>query len=359
MNYRVAEVLSPKDVGGAGTEPIQIKTKDPISRLMISFKTTKSKDAMDSYPHKNITKIELLGDGDVLHSMNGGENQALCIYDRKVPTMNHGQAHASLSQFDTYGIDFGRFLFDPKLALDPKKFESLVLNVTYDEDVSDTGVTANELAVYAHLFDEKAVSPIGFLMAQEHWNADKPTSGYEWVSLPNDKVIRKLILQAYKEAYEPWYQVSEARLDEDNGKRIPFDWNLETYYRLMKGVWRPVEENLCGMMASSGTAFYITPTDFYATVLAIACAGAAAYVGSSYNFKGGKGTLYNNSGSVEFNGVARGYLPNHCFEFPLGNPDDIDDWYDPSNLESLRLRLKAGTGASTTTGVVLQRLQRY
>jgi hypothetical protein len=359
MNYRTATIQSPTDLGASGTQTIDVNVKDIISRITMTFSRTKSKHSMDAEPWRDITKIELVDGSDVLHSMNGGENQALVMYDRKAPCMNHGQHLSACSEYDVFAIDFGRFLYDPVLAFDPKKFANPQLKITWDEDVSDTGVTANALAVYAECFDEKVPSPIGFLMSKEHWNAAKPTSGYEYVDIPTDHPIRKMILQAFKNGYEPWYQVSEARLDEDNEKRIPFDWDLELYHRVMKSVWTPVTQQFEAQVDSTGAAFYIQPTDYYATLVAMPSNQASYNYATDGYFKGGKVTLKTNTGNAQVVGIARGYLPNHCFEFPFGDQNDLGDWYDVTKIGSLRLRLKAGTGASTTTGVVLQQLRKY
>lgn len=359
MNYRTATILAAKDLGGSGTEPIAIKITDIISRITLKWGPLKGQNGDSAPQWKDITKIELVDGSDVLHSMNGGENQALCIYDRKCPTMNEGchiNANISLS---TYAIDFGRYLFDPVLALDPKRFNNLVLNVTYNEAVSDTLATAGILEVKAECFDQKMVSPMGFFMAKEHWNAAKPTAGYEYIQLPTDYPIRKMLLQAYLAAYEPWYQVSEARLDEDNEKRIPFDWDLEQYLNYMIGIWTPVREKFMATITQD-SPYFVTPTDYWTNLSAIGSnANLYAYI-TGANHKGGKIILTSSTGAgLEVNGVVSGYLPNHCFEFPFGNPQDMDDWYDVTKVGSLRLRLKAGTGASTTTGVVLQQLRRY
>lgn len=359
MNYRITKILPEKTLTGAGTETITINIKDIISRLTIAWRISKSAHGMNSYPYKDITKIELVDGSDVLFSMDGGECQALCIYDRKCPTMNHGQALSASSQYSTYGIDFGRYLHDPELAFDPTKFNNPQLKVSYDVDVSDTGNATGYLEVWADCFDEKLISPIGFLMSKEHWSGAKPTSGYEYIALPTDYPIRKMLIKAYVAGAEPWYQVDKARIDEDHEKRIPFDWDdLEDYYRVMKGVWTPVEELLVGVCATGGGyVFYVTPTDYYLKQ-------AFNVIGDGYvqltNYgQGGKITPIASAGSPFFMGVVSGYLPNHCFEFPFGNPMDMDDWYDVTKLGSCRLRIEAGSGGATDTGIVLQQLRRY
>lgn len=157
MNYRTATIQSPTDLGPSGTQTIDINVKDVISRLIITFSRTKSKHSMDAEPWRDITKIELVDGSDVLHSMNGGENQALCMYDRRAPCMNHGQHLSACSEYDVFGIDFGRYLYDPSLAFDPKRFANPQLKISWNEAISDTGVTANALAVYAECFDEKEI----------------------------------------------------------------------------------------------------------------------------------------------------------------------------------------------------------
>jgi len=313
---------------------------------------------MNSYPHKDITKIELVDGSDVLHSLDGGQNQALCIFDRRCPTMNHGQYINANSQRSVYGIDFGRFLNDPMLAFDPTKFRNPQLKVAYDSDVSDDGVSDGTLEVWAEVFDEKVISPIGFLMSKEHHSRTPPATGYWYVDLPTDYLLRKMLVQGYRSAYEPWYQVSEAKLSEDNDRRVPFDVDLEKYHQLRKGEDTPVEEGVVVQSSGAGTAAYLQATDYWASlILNGQGAGDEAGVGAS-----GRGGYYlvTPGGSSQLQGVQRGWLPNHCFQFPFGNQQDLDDWYDITRLGSLILRLKAGDGgASGTVAVILQQLRRY
>jgi hypothetical protein len=359
MKYRDATILDPEDqTAGAGTKTIDINIQDPISQLDIVFSTTKSKEGMDSYPHRNITKIELVSGSDVLFSMNGGQAQALGIYHRKAPTMSHGQHMNANSEYDIYPIDFGRKLWDPMLAFDPKRFRNPQLKITYDEDVADTGVTANELAVYAKCFDEKSISPLGFLLSKNHWESLMGADGtYSYIDLPTDYPIRKLLIQGYYAGYEPWYQIEDARLSEDNLKKVVWDWNIEKYYRNMKGVWNEVREEFEGLVQTNTKYYYLTPTDYYAQLVISSLANL-----SFWPICYGRGGYFTITGTGDFyvRGVAYGYLPNHCVEFPFGDQDDIDDWYDVTAKGSVQLRLEAGSaGASGTGAVILQQLRRY
>jgi len=360
MNYRLTKLLSEENLTPAGTKTINIDVADVISRIFFSWRVTKALDHMTSYAHKDITKIELVDGSDVLFSLDGGQCQALNIYDRKCGSMNHGQHTLANSEYSTYAIDFGRFLHDPVLALDPKRFRNLQLKITHNFAVADTSATLGYMEVWADCFDEKVVSPMGFLSAKafESWTLSA-AGAYKYVGLPTDRVIRKMLIQGYYAGYEPWNQVIEARLSEDNDKRVPFDLDLEDYYRFMKGVWAPVEETFVARLFVAEHAFYVTPTDYYAQILVTPTDPYYASGDAGAFFRGGYAVMQVNSAQQEVCGVARGYLPNHCFELPFGDSMDIDDWYDVTKIGSLRLRLKSGSGTSGNVDTILQQLRKY
>jgi len=360
MRYRTATLLAAEDqTAGAGVKVIDINVADIISRIVIRWQVTMATVGMSSYQHKDITKIELIDGSDVLHSLDGGQNQALCIFDRKCPTMNEGGIINANALISYYGIDFGRFLFDPQLAFDPKKFRNPQLRITYDENVADTTATANELEIWAECFDERVPAPMGFLSAREFYSYTPGASGvYEYILLPTDRLLRKMLIQGYKKSYEPWYQVSEARLDEDNDKRIPFDWNLEKYFQVRKGIDPPVKEIVAIGHSGSACVFYFTPTDYWATFVTQG-QGAGTQAGTGASGKGGAFTIAT-GGSTQSQGIVTGWLPNHCFQFPFGDQDDMADWYDVTKIGNLRLRLKSGAGYATSAcAVVLQQLRKY
>jgi len=314
---------------------------------------------MDSYPHADITKIELLDGSEVLHSLNGGENQALCIYDRKVPTMQHGQHMMGNSQYSVFGIDFGRFLHDPDLAFDPTQFENPQLNITYNSALSDTGVTSGNLEVWAEMFDEKSVSPRGFLSAREIKDFSISAAAvYDYVDMPVDMVIRKILVQGYRSAYEPWYQVMQARLNEDGDKRVVFDWDLEDYHRVMKSQGPAIEEQLIALIGAATKTYYVTPTDYWMTMQGAlrSTYGDVSFGGTN---RGGSVAITCASGSGGVNCLAHGYLPNHVFEFPFGDQQDQADWYDVTKLGSLQLRVKTGSGTSGNIRTIVQQVRTY
>lgn len=360
MNYRTAQLLAPVDLATAGTKVIDVDLDQPISRIDIRFKVTKVLKYMTAGGPANLPKIELVEGSNLLHSLSGYENQALAYYSRPGVQMSHGQELNGSSEEEQYSIAFGRYLWDPELAFLPQRYKNPQLRITHNESLSDTSASVNEMEIVAQIFDEKAISPIGFLRAIEEYNytlgAD---NSYETIKLPEDRVIRQMLVRAHQAAYEPWYSIDEARLDENNLQRIPFDHtNLENYYRMMKAVWPKITIPMQHFATSGGHVFYVAPTEYWVNYQGKQQSGVVVPYIDAGAARGGKLTIQAAS-EIQCDGLVTGYLPWHCYQFPMGRQDLIDDWYNPAG-KSPRLRLRASTGATSSTGqVVLEQLVRY
>jgi len=360
MKYRRTTILPTASKVAAGTETISIKVSDPISRIGIRWGITATATDMSAAPAADITKIELVDGSDVLHSLSGYENQALAIYSRRVGTMQYGRLHQSLVTQSFFGIDFGRKLYDPLLALDPTRFENLQLKITYALTNVYSDGAAGELEVWADVFDEKVITPIGFLMAKEHYSYTMAADGsYEYITLPTDYLLRKMLIRAHRDQYTPTAQLQAVRLDENNEKKIPFDITLEDWIVGMLGRRQVVEELIEGNAVHEEHTYYVTPTDEWCVTLLHLRDQAYNIIQTDW-VNGGQVKMYFNGGSAAFQGMARGHYPHHTFEFPFGDDQDPEDWYDVTELGNLRLRLEAGdSGVEGTCQVVLEQLRGY
>jgi len=360
MNYRHALIYPPTDLtNGAGTLTLDIDIDKPISRINIRFKTSRLINSMDAPAPANIPKIELVDGSRVLHSLTGYENQALAYYNRPNIAMEHGQHVANLSEVDYYALDFGRYLWDELLAFLADRFTNPQLKITYDENVADTTCSENEIEVWADIFDEKVINPLGFLMPIEHFAYTPGTSGsYETISLPEDRPIRQILVRAHMDGREPWYNISEARFDEGTLDRIPWEYtSLEYYFRRMQAVWPMIRTPFQAVPNTAGRTYYIPQSEYWASLNLLPASAAATYYEAGTGAAGGKISL--KGAEVQAIGEALGYLPWSCFQFPLGKQDVIEDWYDPAGKKP-RLRLRAFTGAGNSTAqVVLEELYKY
>lgn len=357
-NTRLAAIQSAKSYSSAGTETIDIKLEDVISRIDILGAPTKTTNSMIDHAVADITKIELVDGSDVLYSASGKAGQAINAYDQKVKSLNEVLAYSTLKPYAKVSIDFGRYLFDEKLALDPKKFKNPQLKITHTLVTSDIGATAYNLQVHAHVFDEKIVSPQGFLMTKEHY-AYTPSSvdTYEYIELPTDYPMRKLFIRAAYDGYTPRHVIKELRLDENNDKRVPLDVDVDDYINMMKSVWSTVIDRINTSLAAGTHYLWYAPSYYFGLCVKRIGAVWTGYI-SSY-LRGSKVTI-THSATEEIYTQAEGLCPHHVVEIPFGNPEVIEDFYDVTKLNSLRLRLKAGAnGSSGTVQVLTQQLRKY
>lgn len=360
MKYRHSTILATEDVDEKGTKVISIDIAQPISWIDIKFKVTRASDGMSAGGPANILKIELVDGSLPLVSLTGYQCQALNYYNHPGFQIGHGQELNQNAEEEHYRLDFGRWDWDDVLALLPDKFTNLTLKISFDEDLSDTGVSVNEMEIWAAIFDEKVISPVGFLAAVEHhaFTCGSDNS-YEPVKLPDDLVIRQILVRAYQDGYEPWVIIKEARFDEGGLARIPWEYtNLENYYRRMKSLWKPIIYRFQAKASTTGAVLYVPQTDYWATLILQTQSNNEVPYCSTTSLKGGKATLKADSDVAVF-GIVEGYLPWHCYQFPMGDPKDIDDWYDPLGKKP-RLRLRAGSQGTSGEGqVILEQFRRY
>ena len=359
MKYRTTTILAPEDqTNGAGTKTIDIDVIDPISRIEIKFRAQNGAAGNSDHPAANITKIELVDGANVLFSLTGKEAQAVNFYNRGI--MPAGGIDTINDHWNTayFSIDFGRYLWDTDLALVPEKFGNLQLKITYDEDVCQTSADANYLSVYAFCFDEKTVSPRGFLMTKELREYTGAAGAYESTDVPTDYIIKQIYVFGRYATNTFCTQIDEIRLSEEHLKRIVVDlssaeflyWTLERYGRTVEHAYL--------MGVTSATYFYAAPSDSgYALMSGY---GADAY-NCAYTHDGGKFGYNTNSATVNGKAIISGVFPHGACPILFYNDKNIDDWYDVRAKKNIELRIKAGASYSTSGNIqiVTEQLRTY
>ncbi|GAH45608.1 unnamed protein product [marine sediment metagenome] len=193
MNYRLAKILARKNYTEDAVEPIDINIADPISQMVVVYEVVgKGADDLLAHPAKCITKIELIDGSDVLYSLSGVEAQAVDFYHNKREPANRLDYYLNSECFQIFNINFGRFLYDPLLAFDPRKFTNPQMKITIDLNASETGVESGHLTVLAHTFDEKMITPSGFLMHKEIKSWNLAADAHEYTDLPTDSLTLRV-----------------------------------------------------------------------------------------------------------------------------------------------------------------------
>lgn len=358
MNYRNSILLSPKDVGAAGTEVIDLDFPDVISRLTIIFNVINPGSiTIQEVPAANVPKIELVDGSNVVASLTGMQAHAINFFDTGEQYSSGGSYVAAWGLVFRVALNFGRFLFDPIYALNPKKFTNLQLKITYDEDAAVASAVVNTLTVIADLFDDKAAAPTAFLMNKEIF-AYTPTAGAsESVDLPSDYPYRKLILQA--RVPDLWFGaiISNLKLSENNDSKIPFDLTsslLENWIHQLYGEYR--DGIIANLNTVTGVDIFHAPTqgvklrgDFYCTSDVLD------------NIPFGYRNLYKTATMTGYTVMdITGTMPHGCLCIPFGNQQDPTDWYDMKG-KVIKLIVRAGTsiGASEEFHVIAQQVRAY
>lgn len=359
MNYRLAKILARKNYTADHVEPIDIKLVDPVSQMVVVYEVLGAGGIdLVGHPAKCIPKIELIDGSDVLYSLSGVGAQAVDFYHNKKEPANRLTYLNGNYSCQVYQLNFGRYLYDPLLAWDPKRFVNPQMKISIDINASELLVLSGRLTVMAHIFDEKVISPVGFLMNKEikSWNVED--GGHEYTGLPLDFPYRKLFLRAQEYDSSPLDQVDNIKLTEDNDKRIPIDNTSSEIVRAIIGQTPNYRENLTFPAYVDLRMRYVTPT-YNALYGAM---GWTAHVGmgviSGFGGAGGRINVICTATSGNVQAAGEGYLPHGVFEIPFGNQDDPDDWYDVTKLGSLKADITGGADTGTAE-LMLQQLRTY
>ena len=293
--------------------------------------------------------------------MSGQEAQALDFYHTEHEPANFfryllGNYHQMI-----YKINFGRTPYDAMLALDPKKFNNLQMRVTIDIDGGGDEANDGYLTVIAHVFDQKVISPIGFLSAKQVKSYTMTNAGHEYTDLPTDAIYKQILLKSQRYGTGPGAQVDTVKLEEDNSKRVIVDHTMNDIIRALNSMWKPYREWIIGWGQVAAQYFYCTPCS------RVAISGSpwrSASLASGVVFYSGSGGRFQTSQELagpNWQALIEGRCPHAAVPLLPKFSDDIEDWYDVKDVGNLRLDVlgAAAVGASQTSEVVIQQLRKY
>lgn len=347
MNYRFDDLLAEKSFAADTTEPIDINVADPISQIMIELDVLGVGGVATAHAIACLKKIELVDGSDVLFSLTGFEAEALDFY-------HHGHLRSNWNPYLTtlycqrfLAINFGRFLWDPEMAFDPKHFKNPQLRLTLDIDAGGNASTTNKLHVWAAMFDQKIITPAGFLMAKEIKDYTMTASAHEYTDLPTDYRYRALYIKNLEAGTEPNVNIANIKLAEDQNKRVLFNCPPNDILRQNPLRNPQIIEQIMFSGTAEGKNVFTTATERCTATFAKWAASVGTLPHASLGSAGGRMVVY--SGSSE-NAVAivAGYIPHGVFEVPFWSRDLIEEYYDVAKVGSLKLDVTTGSGAAGT-----------
>lgn len=358
MFYRMAKILEAEDLGASGTKVIDIKLLDVISRITVMFKTKNSSSTLSDHAAANITGIELIDGSEVLFSLSGKQTEGVNFYNNYGLPYTYLQRDGDVWQTATFLLDFGRWLWDETFAFDPKKFRNPQLRITFDEDVSQTGTTENTCEVYAYAFDEREVTPQGLIRIQEQYSYGLTAGGKQYIDLPTDHILREVYVQAL--VIGDWFieSISNIKLSENNGKRIPVDFGSTFMGEVVKNVYGYCQESVQCSVPSPADYIYTAPCDDAFPI------GVAPRDNKdvSVSYKGGtRLEIVGETAGGNAIVTVRGLLPfGVCPVLNLTRSNPAN-WFDVRGLGNLELVLSSPSGAigGSTVNILTEQLYKY
>ena len=361
MKYRLATIMARETISTDLTKDVDIDVKDPISQLVIIYDTLNQVAAQpEGHPALCLTKIELIDGSDVLFSLSGVEAQAADFYHNQKEPTGRIRYLANNYSYSVFNLNFGRYLYDTDLALDPARFSNLKLRVTIDRDGGGILSVAGRLTVLAHLFDQKTISPLGFLMHKEIKSYTLGNDSHEYTDLPLDYPYRKLLIRAQRDGYDMETQLANIKLSEDVDKIVPFNQPVVNLIRAVTSQTRPYREVIIGQGNVALYYFFCTPTHTVVHSGAPWRSGAIGYGPNFFYGEGGRFSEIQEASGPNWTCVLQGYLPHAVLEIPFGMQNEIADWYDVSGIGNLKLDITGGSSVGTAYAqIMLQQLRRY
>jgi len=362
MNYRLATLYARGAISSDLTVDVDVDVKDPITQIVVVYDTLNGAVATaDGYPAACLSKIELIDGSNVLYSLSGVEAQAVDFYHNQREPANHVRYLAANYCHSIMNLNFGRYLYDPELALDPTRFSNLKLRITIDRNLGGCSSVAGLLAVFAHMFDEKPVSPIGFLMHKEIKSYTLGNGSHEYTDLPLDYPYRKLLIRAQRLGVEPHFQINNIKLSQEVDKVVPFNLTMNDLIRTIVSQTRPYREGIIGPgTAGAGVYFYCVPT--YMVTISGSHWGNVNHTYPPNFYDGDGGRFSERQGTTGPNWQANlgGWLPHAVLDIPFGIQSDMADWFDVSGIGNLKLDITSGGApAAGSCQIMLQQLRRY
>lgn len=359
-NYRLATILSEKTMGASGTETIDIKESTPISRITLQLRATNNGNTPTEHPAEIVSKIELVDGSNVLYSLSGKQARAVAIWGTENQPSDHTYFNDDVQNINDFHMYFGRYLWDPDFALDPRKFKNLQLKVTYTRAAGGCSPDALTFAVYGDIFDEKLVAPRGFLVSKQIYSYTGAASTWEYIDLPTDYTYRQILVEARYTAVGPDAVVNKIKLVEDNGRKVPIDeTSVSSYLKLIAEQYPPLTEWSVINPGTAGQKGYCMISYNGVGTIAGREATAVGY-GSITEIQGGTyAAIANAAGFFGVNII--GWIPHGIFPLMItGDKNVPTDWYNPSRIGSLQLQCYGGSSAaSTTTAIIIQQLRPF
>jgi len=359
MNQRHAVLIDGKALSADNVEIFNLRGLAPLSELIVTYKALNTTSVPKEHPAQCISKIQVVDGSTVICDLSGKQAQALSYYHYRAPTVNGLSYIQGNYCWAACRIPFGRWLWDPVLALDPARFGNLQIIITTDLDGGGAGTpTAGVLEVAAALFDDKKIAANGYLRNREHFRYSVVASGEMTVDLPVDNPIKLILFQGDLKDYALINQINKIKITQDNDAKIFINNNTSDILKMLAADLPPWTEKMRGNGTTAAVEHF--QTQFYEAVAIMGGIMATPNYASCTQTDGGTVDI-DSFAAGEFDVITSGWAPHGCVGIEFGDPWDFDDWFLPGKGSELKAKLTAGAAASATgiNKVITSQLVKY
>lgn len=358
MGHRLAELLPSESIATAGTKTVDLNINDPISRITVQLRLVNNLSVPTAHPATAISKIEVCDGSDLLFSMSGKEASALNFYDKGYLPFSSVNYENNIYSTVEFHLDFGRYLWDKLLALDPRRFNNLQIKITHNLITGGSTPDAGWIAVMVHAFDNGDISPQGFLMSKRVYSYALAASGQEKIVLPADYDYRKILFGSLSAGNSPTSQIASVKLSVDNDKHVLVN-NMSVSDIIKMLAPAKVKEAFYGIGTGAEVHYFVAPT-YEQTVLVGPMENTLAATVTVNQGSGGETVILSDNNKA-FQAISQGHAPHGLICLDQGDQNDLSDWLKVSSASSIAIILTAGAavGASSTAEVLLQQLRTY
>jgi hypothetical protein len=337
-----------------GTDIYPIRLTDPISRIVMPYSVLIPATARLQHMSDVFTRVVIVDGSDVLLSLTGKQIDGMARMRAISAPATFESPDPSITVWGNLIIDFGRYLYDKVLALDAKRFNNPQIQVTHNAATIAAAGVRCDYAILADIMEDLGSTPQGFLMKKEAKSWLAAAGAWEYTELARDYTYRAIWIQALTKLIAMDQHWSRAILSEDNYKRIPFDCLIDDIIADNAAEYGEVLENVSGIGTGAAAPIFAAPA-YAGSIKAEDITALSANLGITND--GGQFSFGTTVNTDRFRGVCQGLCPQGLVVFDMGPKDNIEDWYDPKSLGSLRLEV-LGTGARTIR-LVTEQLRNY
>ena len=365
LNKRIATIEAGRDLGTNGTQVYDINIKDAISRIMLRWRyTVATASVMLHNPRESIRKVEIIDGSTIILSLTGQELSAMDFLSNLKPPFSRYSLTAADYCEMIFNIDFGRYLWDESLALKPEMFSNPQIRITWDEDYSNTSVVANQLEIYAFVFtNSSGDAAVGYLRKFRHYAYTRTVSAHEYVDMPVDEVIRKIVLVGGMTDYSLLDLVDNFKLSLNGDEEVPYDVPGKSFIQLLD-VYKEFSQKIVLDNAVTAKDIY---SDFGADNELLTNYDDTAFVTAQSKFAEAAapaGSFIDIAASVDIKslrGLIIERLPFNAMPFGFGDDWVPDTWMQLNSGDKLRADILATATDPTIdeVSVVVEQMKRY